>query len=94
MRDSTGYSQNPFETLVRQAADLVVERIAGQQDEPDFLSPRTIARRLDCSVSEVRRHLQQAGIQTLRFGRRGYRVDRRDFERHIERWKKGGELWD
>jgi excisionase family DNA binding protein len=84
-----------FSVFADQIADAVVNRLgkAGEGD-PIMLSPRSIAKKLDCSVSEVRMHLQQHRIPTVRFGRRGYRVPREEFEKRIDRWKKGGELWD
>jgi excisionase family DNA binding protein len=85
-----------FEALIGRIADEVVKRI-GQgtsPTEPAMLSPRSIATILDCSVSEVRRYLQTNGIPTVRFGKRGYRVPKEEFDKRLARWKKGGSLWD
>lgn len=85
----------------RDVADIIAEKVAdrvlrrlGETSAPDMLSPRTMARRLDCSVSEVRKMLQERRIPTVRFGSRGYRVAREEFESRLERWKRGGEFWD
>ena len=84
-----------FAVFVDFVVDAVVKRLGESKgEESNMLSPRTIARLLDCSVSEVRMQLQQHGIPTVRFGRRGYRVPREEFEKRINRWKNGGELWD
>jgi excisionase family DNA binding protein len=86
--------QDLVSVLASQIADEVSKRLNGLKEQPAMLSARTIAKLLDCSESEVRRMLQQNGIKTLRFGRRGYRVSREEFERHLARWKNGGTLWD
>lgn len=85
-----------FEVVISRIADEIVKRIGQEssQNVPAMLSPRSIAKILDCSVSEVRKYLQMNGIPTVRFGRRGYRVPREEFEKRMARWKKGGDLWD
>lgn len=93
MTKSDVYLSELFNELAKRIGKAVAEE-HGLMNEPDVLSPQSIAQRLDCSVSEVRRHLQEAGIKTLKFGKRGYRVPREEFEKHLERWKNGGELWD
>ena len=99
MIDSRQKPQNnrPFD-LVSTIASMVAEAIGKQLNDKnvraEMLSARTIARIIDCSESEVRKALQQGRIKTVKFGRRGYRVPREEFEKHLTRWKNGGELWD
>ena len=75
-------------------AEHIVEKMTEKHDRPEYLSPKTIAQILDCSVSEVRKHLQENAIPTLRFGNRGYRVSREEFMKRLIQWEKGGELWE
>jgi excisionase family DNA binding protein len=83
-----------FDVLANKIADQVALRLGDSAEKPAMLSVKSMARILDCSTSEVRKYLQQNSIPSVRFGHRGYRVAREVFEAHLERWKKGGSLWD
>ena len=87
-------SVNFLDLLANKIADKVAQRLGESTEKPAMLSVRTLARILDCSTSEVRKYLQQNSIPSVRFGHRGYRVAREVFEAHLERWKKGGSLWN
>lgn len=80
--------------IAARIADKVAERLGRSSELPLVLSPRTLSKLLDCSPSEVRHHLQEKAIPTLKFGNRGYRVSREEFEKRMQRWKSGGDLWD
>jgi excisionase family DNA binding protein len=87
-------SKDFLDILANRIADKVAQRLNGFAEKPEMLSVKSMARILDCSTSEVRKYLQQNSIPSVRFGHRGYRVAREVFEAHLERWKRGGSLWD
>jgi excisionase family DNA binding protein len=91
---NNGESQDLMNVLANKIADQVAKRLDGFAGKPVMLSVKSMARLLDCSTSEVRKYLQQNSIPSVRFGHHGYRVAREVFEAHLERWKKGGSLWD
>lgn len=90
-----GKEIDPVSALADRIAGSVAERLEGKLKEKSLmLSPKSIAHTLDCSISEVRKQLQEHRIPTVRFGNRGYRVPRDEFEKRIARWRAGGDLWD
>jgi excisionase family DNA binding protein len=93
--EKNNFGTNDFlDVLANRIADQVAQRLDGFAKKPEMLSVKSMARILDCSTSEVRKYLQQNSIPSVRFGHRGYRVAREVFEAHLERWKRGGSLWD
>jgi len=62
--------------------------------EHEVVSAGTLARMLDCSVSEVRQKIQENRIPVLPFGNRRYRIPREEVEKRLYRWKQGGDFWD
>jgi excisionase family DNA binding protein len=88
-----GATRDLFGELADQVAHRVVQEI-GETQHPDVMSAKTIARRLDCSESEVRKNIQEGRIIAVKFGSRGYRVPREEYEARLARWKAGGDFWD
>jgi biotin operon repressor len=86
------------DSIIEMIAGKVVEKIKNDlklsDAKQEFLSARSIATILDCSISEVRKRIQENGIPTVPFGASGYRVSRVEFERRLARWQAGGDLWD
>jgi excisionase family DNA binding protein len=80
--------------IASKVAEEVDKKLKDKTMRAEMLSVKTIAQLLDCSQSEVRKALQQGRMKTVRFGNRGYRVSREEFEKRLARWKNGGELWD
>lgn len=86
-------SRDFFSELADQVTRRVVEAV-GETQRPDVMSAKTIAKRLDCSESEVRKNIQEGRIVAVKFGSRGYRVPREEYEERLARWKAGGDFWD
>lgn len=86
-----------FSALANTIVESITARVIELQSEislPDMLSAKTIAIRLDCSESEVRKNIQEGRIPTVPFGNRGYRIPREEYLKRLIRWQEGGVFWD